>query len=118
MKMYPGLNLTPHHEDVWEVEVQFHVCLASAQDEGEWLISRPDRFNPKEGAHGTIWIGYCVGPTAGLETRGKDNIPYPRSESNPVRPTPNLVTILTLTIDVSATKQHQGQSGVQTHKVR
>ena len=30
------------------VEVYIHLFLKSALDQGEWLISRPDGFTPKE----------------------------------------------------------------------
>jgi hypothetical protein len=34
---------------------------------GEWSVSHPCRFNPREGAPGTHWIGGCVDPRAGLD---------------------------------------------------
>jgi hypothetical protein len=34
---------------------------------GEWSASRPCRFNPREKAPGTHWIGDSLGPRAGLD---------------------------------------------------
>jgi hypothetical protein len=41
--------------------------LTSALDEGEWSASRPCRFNPRERAPSTHWIGGWVNPRAGLD---------------------------------------------------
>jgi hypothetical protein len=35
---------------------------------GEWIVSRPSRFTPKERIPCTHWIGGWAGPTAGLDT--------------------------------------------------
>jgi hypothetical protein len=43
------------------------VFLTSALVGGEWLASRPYRFNPKERASGTHCIGIWVGPRASLD---------------------------------------------------
>jgi hypothetical protein len=37
------------------VNVQMHVFLTSALFGGEWSVSRPGRFNPREGAPVTHW---------------------------------------------------------------
>jgi hypothetical protein len=50
-----------------EVEVQVHIFLTSALDEGEWSASRPVRLITDERAPGTHWIGGCVDPRAGLD---------------------------------------------------
>jgi hypothetical protein len=42
--------------------------LTSALDGCEWSASRPGRFNPREGALGTHWIGGWVGPRDGLHS--------------------------------------------------
>jgi hypothetical protein len=34
---------------------------------GEWSVSRPCRFIPRERARGTHWIGGWVGPRAGVD---------------------------------------------------
>jgi len=40
---------------MWGADVKIHAFLTKALDEGEWLVSRPRRFNPRgKGAH---WIG-------------------------------------------------------------
>jgi hypothetical protein len=31
------------------------------------LVSRPSRFTPAERAHGTQWVGDCMGPREGLD---------------------------------------------------
>jgi len=36
--------------------------LTSALDGGEWLVSRPSRFTPREKVRGTHWIGGWMGP--------------------------------------------------------
>jgi hypothetical protein len=49
--------------------------LNSALDGGEWSVSRPGRFTPRERASGTHWIGGWVGPRAVLDTGVKRKIP-------------------------------------------
>jgi len=41
--------------------------LPSALDGGEWSVSRPCRFTPRERATGTHWIGGWVGPRVVLD---------------------------------------------------
>jgi hypothetical protein len=48
------------------VYVEIHVFLISALFEVEWLASHSSRFTPGKTAHGTHWIGGCVGPRASL----------------------------------------------------
>jgi hypothetical protein len=50
------------------VKVYFHAFLTSAVDGGEWSVSRPVRFAPRERASGTHLIGRWVSPRAGLDT--------------------------------------------------
>jgi hypothetical protein len=52
------------------VDVQVHIFLTSALVGGEWSVSRPGRFIPKETVPGTHWIGW-VGPRAGLNDMEK-----------------------------------------------
>jgi hypothetical protein len=60
--------------------------LTSALHGGEWSVSRPGRFTPKERAPCTHWIGDYVGPRARLDAVVKRKIPSPRRESNPRNP--------------------------------
>jgi len=43
------------------MEVRLHAFLTSALDGGEWSVSRPGHFNPRERASGTLWLGGWVG---------------------------------------------------------
>jgi hypothetical protein len=61
--------------------------LISALDGGEWSVSRPVRFTPRERAPGTHWIGGWVGPRFVLGAVVKRNIPSPRRELNLKTPT-------------------------------
>jgi hypothetical protein len=70
MKAYGGVN------------VQIHVFLNSALEEGKWSASRPCRFTPGERAPGTHWVGGWVGPRVGLDAVKKINILHFR-QSNP-----------------------------------
>jgi hypothetical protein len=65
-----------------ETEIQLNAFLKSALDGGEWSVSRPGRFTPEQTAFEFRWIDEWVGS---INSR----------KSNPVRPAPNLVTILT-----------------------
>jgi hypothetical protein len=53
------------------VVVETHVFLTSALVRGEWSASRPGRFNPRERAPGTHWIGGWVNLRAGLDDMEK-----------------------------------------------
>jgi hypothetical protein len=52
--------------------------LTSALDGGEWSDLRPGRFNHRERAPGTHWIGGWVGPRAVLDAVVKRKIPIRR----------------------------------------
>jgi hypothetical protein len=48
----------------------------------EWSTSHPGRFTPGERAPVTLWIGYWVGPRAGLDdVEGRKSCPYRDSNS-------------------------------------
>jgi hypothetical protein len=48
MKLYPLLNYTPRHKDVWgSGRIALHI-LTSALDGGEWPASCPGRFTTGE----------------------------------------------------------------------
>jgi hypothetical protein len=73
------------------VEVQLHVFLSSALEEGVWLALRPGDTAP-----GTHCTGGWVGPRVGLDKVEK-RIKYfqcPYRESNPGRPSRSLFIIL------------------------
>jgi hypothetical protein len=73
-----SLCLINHHalKTYGGLEVQLH-----AVDEGEWLLSRPGRFTPKERAPGTQWIGGWVDLRSGLEAmEGDESLALPRIE--------------------------------------
>jgi hypothetical protein len=74
-------NWPPHHEGVlgkWTY-TSTH-SLTPALDGGEWSVSRPGRFNPRERAPGTYWIGGWLDPRAVLDAVVKRKIPCPRWE--------------------------------------
>jgi len=48
------------------MEVQFQAFLTSVLDGGEWSDSRSGRFNSREKAPGTDWIGGREGPKVAL----------------------------------------------------
>jgi len=53
------LNEAPRHEDVLEVEVQFHTFLTSELDGGEWVSFTPRPIYPKgRRILGQIWCEY------------------------------------------------------------
>jgi hypothetical protein len=87
-KVKLSLCLTKHHamKTYWGVEVKLHDSLTSTLEGGEWSVSRPSRFTPRERAPGTHWIGGWVGPGAVLDAVVKRKIPSPRRESNPKTP--------------------------------
>jgi hypothetical protein len=76
-KVKLSLCLAKHH--AMKVYSSTH-SLTSALDEGEWSASLSGRFNPRERAPVTRWIGGCVGPRAVLAAVVKRKIPSPRRE--------------------------------------
>jgi hypothetical protein len=70
------------------VEVQLHALLTSALDGGEWSLSRPDRFTPRERALGIYWIGCWVGPKSrsGRGGEKKNSQPLPGLEPPIIQP--------------------------------
>jgi hypothetical protein len=75
-------NWAPRHEGVLEEwRCNSTHSLTSALDGGEWSASRPCRFNPRERAPGTHWIGGWVGPRADLDAVVKRKIPSPMIRS-------------------------------------
>jgi hypothetical protein len=76
-------NWTPPHEDVlgeWRY-ISTH-SLISALHGGEWSASCLGRFNPRESAPNTHWIGGWVGRRAVLDAVVEKKILSPRRESN------------------------------------
>jgi hypothetical protein len=65
----------------WGVEVR--ILDLGTLDGGEWSVSRPGRFTPRERAPVIHWIRGWVGPRAVLDKVVKRKIPSPRWESNP-----------------------------------
>jgi hypothetical protein len=57
--------------------------LTLALDEGEWSVSCPGCFTPRERTPGIHWIGGWVGPRAILDAVVKRKIPSFHQESNP-----------------------------------
>jgi hypothetical protein len=53
------------------VSVQIHIFMTLALAGGEWSASRPSRYNPRERAPGTHWIGGWVDSRAGLDNVDK-----------------------------------------------
>jgi hypothetical protein len=64
------------------VEVWLQAFLTSVLDGGEWSVSHPGRFTPRERAPVTHWIGGCVGPRVGLDVVVRGKIPSPCRDSN------------------------------------
>jgi hypothetical protein len=60
--------------------------LTSALDGGEWSVSLPGRFTPRERVPNTHWIGGWVCSRAILDAVVKGKILSPRRESNPRTP--------------------------------
>jgi hypothetical protein len=80
-------NWAPRHKGVLaELRYSFTHSLTSALDGGEWSVSRPCRFTPRERLPVAHWIGCWVGPRTVLDTVVKRKIPSPRQESNPRTP--------------------------------
>jgi hypothetical protein len=59
-------NWAPRHEGVLGIGGIAPLILWSALDGGEWSASRASRFNPRERATCTHWIGGWVGPRGNL----------------------------------------------------
>jgi hypothetical protein len=64
--------------------------LTLALDGGEWSVSRPGRFTPRERAPGTHRMGGWMVPRTVLDAVVKRKIPSPRRESNSDRPARSL----------------------------
>jgi hypothetical protein len=58
------------------------LILTLALDGGEWSASRPDRFNPRERAPGTHWIGGWLGPRSVLDAVVKRKTQAPCSSES------------------------------------
>jgi hypothetical protein len=74
------LRTTPWRR-IGGVEVWSTHSSTSTQDGGEWSVSCPSCFTPRERAPGTNWIGGWVGPRAILDALVKRRISSPRWES-------------------------------------
>jgi hypothetical protein len=83
-----SLYLTKHHamKTYWGSGGIASRFLTSALDGGEWSVSLPGRFTPRERTADTHWIGGRVGPRAVLDAVVKRKIPSLRRESNPTMP--------------------------------
>jgi hypothetical protein len=69
VKLSLSFNWASHLDGVLEdCRHKSTYCLTSALDGGEWLASRPGRFNSTEGSPSTHCIGGWVGPRAGLDS--------------------------------------------------
>jgi hypothetical protein len=82
-------NWAPRHEGgLGEWRYRSIHSMISALDGGERSPSRTSRFNPRERAPGTHWIGgwVCPEPFWTRWWREKFQIPSPRQESNPRTP--------------------------------
>jgi hypothetical protein len=75
-------------------QLKLHAFFTSALDGDEWLFSRPGCSYPRGKNPGTHWIGGWVSPKAGLDIVAKRKM-LPCWKSNPGRPAPSLVNILT-----------------------
>jgi hypothetical protein len=60
--------------------------LTSGLDGSEWSATSPGRFIPGEIAHGTYWIGGCVGPIAGLDVIEKRQIAFAGNLTPAIQP--------------------------------
>jgi hypothetical protein len=63
------LCLTKHYamKTYGGADVQIHVFLTSVLVGGEWLASRPGRFNPRKEPPATHWIGGWMGNKADMD---------------------------------------------------
>jgi hypothetical protein len=62
------------------MEVQLHAFLTSELDGGEWSVSHPCRFTPRERAPGIHCIGRWVSPGASVGSEEKNSQPVPGLE--------------------------------------
>jgi hypothetical protein len=86
-------NWAPSHEGILrEYMYSFIHSLTSAVDGGEWLVSCPGRFTPRERAPGIHCIGGWVGSRIGLDAVAKRKIPSPCRDSNPRSPSAKLLS--------------------------
>jgi hypothetical protein len=88
VKVKLSLCLTKHHamKEYWEWRYSSTHSLTSALDGGEWSVSRPCCFTPRERAPGTHWIGGWVSTRAVLDAVSKRKIPNSCRNSNPDHP--------------------------------
>jgi hypothetical protein len=77
-------NSTLRHKDVWGSGcIDPHILDIGTS--GEWSTSCPGRFTPGERDPGTLCIGGCVGPRAGLDDEDRRKIlPSPVLELRPL----------------------------------
>jgi hypothetical protein len=81
VKVKLSLCLTKHHTmKTWMYRSTHSLTLAL--DGGEWSVSCPGCFTPRERAPGMHWIGCWVGLRAGLDTVLKRKISSPHQDSN------------------------------------
>jgi len=95
MKIYPVLNQTPHHEDVWESDGTV-TCIFNLSTWWRQLV----RFMPwllhlQERNPITHLIGVWVGSRAKFDAVSKRKNPCPCWESDSGHPVHSSVTILT-----------------------
>jgi hypothetical protein len=64
-----------------KVKVQLHAYLTSTLDEGEWSVSRPGRFTPREKASSTHSKGAGLAPEPILTVWRK--VSFSCKDSNP-----------------------------------
>jgi hypothetical protein len=84
VKLLLCFNWASRQEDVLgEWRYSSTHSLTSALVGGEWSVSRPGCFTPRERTPGTHWIGGWVCPRAVLDAMVKRKIPSPCWESNP-----------------------------------
>jgi hypothetical protein len=66
--------------------------MYSVLDEGEWLVSRPGHFTPKDVSPGTYWVACWVDPRADFDSVEK-RISFSCRKSNPDNSTCNLAVL-------------------------
>jgi hypothetical protein len=82
VKLSLCFNWVPRHEDVLGEWKYSSTPSLTALDGGEWSVSRPGRFTPREGGLGTHWTRGWVGLRAGLDTVVKRIFSSPCRDSN------------------------------------